>query len=110
LTGFRSHALRIVSGFGEAKEKNYKNLLTLSFYLLSWQPMDKNKWIEQLKQLSQEKYNEGYGYQVYVESYTDNEWSHFVSDLETWEETLEMFHTIASIRTEQCQEAQNEIF
>lgn len=72
--------------------------------------MDKNKWIEQLKQLAQEKYNEGYGYQVYVECYTDSEWLDFVSDLETWEETLEMFHSIADIRTEQYEGAQKEVF
>lgn len=113
MTGFPSHALRIVSGSGVPTKKNYeiqKKSLTLSFSLLSWHPMDKSNWIEQLKQLAEENYNKGYGYQVFVECYTKDDWENFIDDLETWEECLEMFHTIADIRTEQCQVAQNEIF
>lgn len=72
--------------------------------------MDKSNWIEQLKKLAEEKYNEGYGYQVFVECYDKREWEEFISDIESWEECLEMFHKIANIRTEQCQEAENEVF
>ena len=113
MTGFPSHALGIVSGFGVPTRKNYeiqKKSLTLLSSLLSWHPMDKSNWIEQLEKLAEEKYNEGYGYQVYVESYTKDDWEAFIDDLESWEEVLEMFHTIADIRTEQCQAARNEIF
>jgi hypothetical protein len=72
--------------------------------------MDKSKWIEQLKQLAEDNYNKGYGYQVYVECYGKEDWIHFVSDLNTWEEALDIFHTIASIRTEQNDSACNEVF
>ena len=72
--------------------------------------MGKNNWIEELKKLAQENYSKGYGYQVFVECYDKSAWEEFVRDLETWSECLKMFHKIASIRTEQCQEAQNEIF
>ena len=107
------YALSIVSGSGVPKRKNYqiqKKSLTLSPSLLPWHPMDKSNWIEQLKNLAEENYNKGYGYQVYVECYTKDDWEKFIDDLGTWEEVLEMFHTIADIRTEQCQEAQNEVF
>lgn len=107
------HALSIVSGSGVPKRKNYqiqKKSLTLSPSLLPWHPMDKSNWIEQLKNLAEENYNKGYGYQVYVECYTKNDWEHFIDDLKSWEECLEIFHAIADIRTEQCQEAQNEVF
>ena len=73
--------------------------------------MDKSSiWIEQLKKLAQENYSKGYGYQVFVECYDKAQWEEFVSGIEYWEECLEIFHAIASIRTEQHQEAQNEIF
>ena len=72
--------------------------------------MDKTKWIEQLKQLAQDNYNKGYGYQVYVECYDQQDWISFVSDLDSWEETLEIFHTVASIRTDQNDSACNEVF
>jgi len=45
-------------------KKNYeiqKKSLTLSRSLLPWHPMDKSKWIEQLKQLAEDNYNKGYG-------------------------------------------------
>ena len=107
------HALSIVSGSGVPKRKNYqiqKKSLTLSPSLLPWHPMDKSNWIEQLKNLAEENYNKGYGYQVYVECYTKDDWEKFIDGLESWEECLDIFYTIADIRTEQCQEAQNEVF
>ena len=113
MTRLFPHALSIVSGSGVPKRKNYqiqKKSLTLSPSLLPWHPMDKSNWIEQLKNLAEENYNKGYGYQVYVECYAKDDWEKFIGDLGTWEEVLEMFHTIADIRTEQCQEAQNEVF
>ncbi len=107
------HALSIVSGSGVPTKKNYeiqKKSLTLSRSLLPWHLMDKSKWIEQLKQLAEDNYNKGYGYQVYVECYSKEDWIHFVSDLNTWEEALDIFHTIANIRTEQNNSACNEVF
>ena len=107
------HALSIVSGSGVPTKKNYeiqKKSLTLSRSLLPWHPMDKSKWIEQLKQLAEDNYNKGYGYQVYVECYSLSDWQAFISDLNSWEETLDIFHTIANIRTEQNNSACNEVF
>jgi len=96
--------------FWGAHRKKLSNLLTLSFFLLSSHPMDKSNWIKQLKSLAEEKYNEGYGYQVYVECYTQGDWEKLIGDLKTWEEVLELFETIADIRTEECEVVQNEIF
>jgi len=72
--------------------------------------MDKSNWIEQLKKIAEEKYNEGHGYQVFVECYDKKDWEEFVGDLKTWAEALKMFERIADIRTEQSQAAQNEAF
>ena len=72
--------------------------------------MDKSNWIEQLKNLAEENYNKGYGYQVYVECYTKDDWEKFIDGLESWEECLDIFYTIADIRTEQCNSTQNEVF
>jgi hypothetical protein len=113
LTKHFPHALSIVSGSGVPTKKNYeiqKKSLTLSRSLLPWHPMDKSKWIEQLKQLAEDNYNKGYGYQVYVECYSLSDWQAFISDLNSWEETLDIFHTIANIRTEQNNSACNEVF
>ena len=113
LTRHFPHALSIVSGSGVPTKKNYeiqKKSLTLSRSLLPWHLMDKSKWIEQLKQLAEDNYNKGYGYQVYVECYSLSDWQAFISDLNSWEEALDIFHTIANIRTEQNNSVCNEVF
>jgi hypothetical protein len=94
-------------------KKNYqiqKNFLTVFSPMISWHPMDKSKWIEQLKQLAEDNYNKGYGYQVYVECYGKEDWDRFISNLPTWEDALEVFHSVADIRTEQNNSVRNEVF
>ncbi len=63
-----------------------------------------------LFQSQEDNYNKGYGYQVYVECYSLSDWQAFISDLNSWEEALDIFHTIANIRTEQNDSACNEVF
>jgi hypothetical protein len=70
----------------------------------------KNEMIEAIKAEANARYDEGHGWQVFVECYSDEELLEFVKNCRTVRGALALAKKIASIRTERCQEAQNEIF
>ena len=55
-------------------------------------------------------YEESFGWQEFVECYTNSELEEFVADCATVEEAVAMATTIAGIRTERCEDAQKEVF
>jgi hypothetical protein len=67
-------------------------------------------WIDELKAVASEHYSEGYGWQVFVECYTDDEWERLVSDFGTYSEAEAFVHRLARIMTERCEDACSEVF
>lgn len=63
-----------------------------------------------VKAHSEAHYADSYGWQEFVECYTDSELEEFVADCATVEDAIAMATTIAEIRTERCEDAQKEVF
>jgi len=67
------------------------------------------EWIEKLKAIASRNYAEGYGWQVFVECYTNDEWDRLVSDFGTYSEAEAFVHRLARIMTERNEDACSEI-
>lgn len=67
--------------------------------------------IKAVRQTARERYESSYGWQV-VECYTDQEIEQDITEynLQTVEEAIQHFDSIARLRTERYEEAQSEIF
>ena len=68
--------------------------------------------IEAIRQTAREQYETSYGWQVIEECYTDQELEEDITkyNLQTVEEAIQHFDSIARLRTERFEEAQSEIF
>ncbi len=63
-----------------------------------------------IKAEAEKRYNEGYGWQVFVECYSPAELLEFVAECKTVKEALKLAKDIAQIHTERCQAACAESF
>jgi len=68
--------------------------------------------IEAIRQTARERYETSYGWQVIEECYTDQELEEDITEynLQTVEEAILHFDSIARLRTERFEEIQAEIF
>lgn len=68
--------------------------------------------IKAVRQTARERYESSYGWQVVEECYTDQEIEQDITEynLQTVEEAIQHFDSIARLRTERYEEAQSEIF
>lgn len=68
--------------------------------------------IEAIRQTAREQYETSYGWQVIEECYTDKELEEDITkyNLQTVEEAIQHFDSIARVRTERYEEVQSEIF
>lgn len=72
--------------------------------------MNKHDWIRDLKAIASENYEQGYGWQVFIECYDSHDWWELVEGFETFEAASEYAHRLARILTEQCDDIRSEIF
>ena len=72
--------------------------------------MNKHDWIRDLKAIASQNYEQGYGWQVFIECYGSDDWWELVEDCETYGEALEAMTSAARIMTSQCDDARSEIF
>ena len=70
----------------------------------------KQEMADAVKALAEKKYAKSYGFQCFVECYTNAELLEFVKDCTSIREALSLARTIASIRDEQMAGAQAEVF
>jgi len=71
---------------------------------------NKQDWIARLKAIASENYEQGYGWQVFIECYGQSEWLNLVAGCETYQEALETMTSAAETMTSQCNDARAEIF
>jgi len=67
------------------------------------------KLIEKLKEIAKSRYEESYGFQVFVECWQDKDWQRIFGDMEE-KEGEKVFFAIASRLNEQNNSAEAEIF
>jgi len=70
----------------------------------------KQEMADAVKAKAEACYNEGHGWQVFVECYENAELLEFVKDCESIEDAIALATSIAQIRTERCQDACAEAF
>lgn len=70
----------------------------------------KQDWITKLKAVASENYEQGHGWQVFIECYDSNDWAEFVEDCETYAEALEQMTAAARSITSYHDDVRAEIF
>ena len=70
----------------------------------------KQDWIAKLKAIASEIYEQGHGWQVFIECYDSNDWAEFVEDCETYAEELEQMTAAARSITSYHDDVRAEIF
>lgn len=66
----------------------------------------KTEWIQKLKVLAEERYERGYGWQVYIECYAQEDWERLIDGCRTYSDARKKATLIARVLTEQYEEAQ----
>jgi len=56
---------------------------------------NKQDWIRDLKAVASQNYEQGHGWQVFIECYDTSDWLEFVEDCETYAEALEQMTAAA---------------
>jgi hypothetical protein len=69
----------------------------------------KTEWIARLKALANANYSKGYGWQVLVECYDNNDWLNLVGCCDTWADALTLMIRTAEIQTDRYNDACAEI-
>ena len=66
----------------------------------------KTEWIQKLKVLAEERYERGYGWQVYIECYAQEDWERLIDGCQTYRQARRRAVRIAKALTEQYLGAQ----
>lgn len=71
---------------------------------------DKTAWHAPLKALAERNYDMGYGWQVFTECFTAEDWQEFVEDCESYEDAVAKLERHASAKQERYDEVNSEVF